>query len=178
MPTKDKIAQKMFAKSIMVAVQMLVSQVRIEPHFANVLAERLRSIMAPNVSIPTRLQVVVPMDRLTISFFAETENAFRDYGRVTATTIVAITVMKVPITVQRIHANHQNSDVQTEDVFSIHGDVTTKTIVVMVLTNWIANTKIVEPVNSLAKITDVSLKVKNVMASTIARTTVLLMSLK
>ena len=55
-PTKDKIAQKMFAKSIMVAVQMLVSQVRIEPHFANVLAERLRSIMVPNVSIPARLQ--------------------------------------------------------------------------------------------------------------------------
>ena len=55
-PTKDKIAQKMFAKSIMVAVQMLVSQVRIEPHFANVLAERLRSIMVANVSIPTRLQ--------------------------------------------------------------------------------------------------------------------------
>ena len=67
---------------------------------------------------------------------------------------------------------------QTEDVFSIHGDVTTKTIVVMVLTNWIANTKIVEPVNSLAKITDVSLKVKNVMASTIVRTTVPLMNLK
>ena len=49
------------------------------------------------------------MDRLTISFFAETENAFRDYGLVTATTIVAITVMKVRITVQRIHANLQNS---------------------------------------------------------------------
>merc|ERR1712194_878469 len=114
---------------------MLVSQVRIEPHFANVLAERLRSIMVPNVSIPTRLQVVVPMDRLTISFFAEMENAFRDYGLVTATTIVAITVMKVRITVQRIHANLQNSDVQTEDVFSILGDVTTKMTVVMVLTN-------------------------------------------
>ena len=69
-------------------------------------------------------------------------------------------------------------DVQTEDVFSILGDVTTKMTVVMVLTNWIANTKIVEPVNSPAKIIDVSLKVKNVMVSTIARTTVLLMSLK
>ena len=67
---------------------------------------------------------------------------------------------------------------QTEDVFSILGDVTTRTIVVMALTNWIANTKIAEPVNSLAKITDVSLKVKNVMVLTIARTTVLLMSLK
>ena len=69
-------------------------------------------------------------------------------------------------------------DVQTEDVFSILGDVTTKMTVVMVLTNWIANTKIVEPVNSLAKITDVSLKVKNVMVSTIVRTTVPLMNLK
>jgi hypothetical protein len=56
MPTKDKIAQKMFAKSIMVAVQMLVFPVRIEPHFANVLAERLRSIMVPNVLILTRRQ--------------------------------------------------------------------------------------------------------------------------
>ena len=58
------------------------------------------------------------MERLSISCFAETENAFRDYGLVTATTIVAITVMKVPITVQRIHANLQNSGLSLLVYFS------------------------------------------------------------
>ena len=62
-------------------------------------------------------------------------------------------------------------DVLTEGVFSTPGDVTTKTIVVTELTNSIAITKIAVLENSLVKITDVSLKHRNVMVSTIAKTT-------
>ena len=58
----------------------------------------------------------------------------------------------------------------TEGVFSTPGDVTTKTIVVTELTNSIAITKIAVLENSLVKITDVSLKHRNVMVSTIAKT--------
>ena len=58
----------------------------------------------------------------------------------------------------------------TEGAFSTPGDVTTKTIVVTVLTNSIANIKIAVLENSLVKITDVFQKHKNVMVSMIAKT--------
>jgi hypothetical protein len=117
------------------------------------------------------------MDRLTISLSVEMENAYPGFGLVTATTTAAITQMKVQTTVQPIHANHPSSDVLMEGAFSTPGDVITKMIVVTELTNWIANTKIALTENSPAKITDVSLKLKNVTVSMIAKTTVLLTNL-
>ena len=87
---------------------------------------------------------------------------------------ILIPLCEIPNVASVQYANPRTSfcflDVLTEGVFSTPGDVTTKMIVVTVLTNSIANIKIAVLENSLVKITDVFQKHKNVMVSMIVKT--------